>query len=87
VQPPQAPPGEEATPLPEEAVQWHPNRVRVRASGPGLLVLSEVAYPGWRVRVDGAPAELRTPAGVLRGVLLPAGGHTVEFSYTPFHHP
>ncbi len=83
VQPPQAAPGEGARSLPPQAVQWSPNRVRLRASGPGLLVLSEIAYPGWRVRVDGAPAALLLPAGLLRGVLLPAGEHTVEFSYTP----
>ncbi len=83
VQPPQAPPGEQAVPLPAEAVTWSPNRVTVQAEGPGLLVLSEIAYPGWRVRVDGAPAALLHPAGLLRGVLLPPGRHTVEFSYSP----
>ncbi|GAB4529670.1 MAG: hypothetical protein Fur0018_16400 [Anaerolineales bacterium] len=83
VQPADAPPGEEAVPLPDEAVRWTPNRVTVQADGPGLLVLSEVAYPGWQARVDGVPAPLLTPAGVLRGVLLPAGAHTVIFSYAP----
>ncbi len=81
VQPPDSPPGEGAVPLPDEAVRWSPNRVAVQATGPGLLVLSEVAYPGWQVRVDGAPAPLLAPAGVLRGVLLPTGKHTVTFSY------
>ncbi len=81
VQPPDAPPGKDAIPLPEAAVQWTPNRITVQAEGPGLLVLSEVAYPGWQVRVDGLPAPLLTPAGVLRGVLLPAGRHEVVFVY------
>ncbi len=83
VQPSDSPPGEGAVPLPDEAVRWSPNRITVQAAGPGLLVLSEVAYPGWQVRVDGTPAPLLTPAGVLRGVLLPAGEHTVIFSYAP----
>ncbi len=84
VQPPEAPPGTQAQPLADEAVQWQPNRITVQANGPGLLVLSEVAYPGWQVSVDGQPAEMRTVAGVLRAVLLPAGAHEAVFTYHPW---
>lgn len=85
VQAPLDPPGTQAQPLPDEAVQWQPNRITVQANGPGLLVLSEVAYPGWQVSVDGQPAEMRTLAGVLRAVLLPAGAHEAVFTYHPWH--
>jgi hypothetical protein len=64
-------------------VEWTPNRVRVEAEGPGLLVLSEIYDPDWQVRVDGQSAELMRVAGVLRGVHLEEGQHQVTFSYWP----
>ncbi|MEA3350874.1 MAG: YfhO family protein, partial [Chloroflexota bacterium] len=62
-------------------IDWTPNKITVEADGPGLLVLSEMAYPGWRVRVDGEAAELETVEGILRGVRLPPGEHRVVFVY------
>ncbi len=64
-------------------VVWTPNRVTVRASGPGRLVLSEVAYPGWHVLVDGQPQEAETAHGILRAVRLPAGQHEVVWVFRP----
>jgi hypothetical protein len=66
-----------------EIVQWTPNEIIVQATGPGMLVLSEVAYPGWGVRVDGQPAALVTWAGLFRGVDLGPGLHQVEMSFHP----
>ncbi len=67
----------------EVAVQKTPNTITMQASGPGLLVLSEIAYPGWQVTVNGFPAQMETPMGLLRGVRLPAGSHTVQFTFRP----
>lgn len=64
-------------------LEWQPNRLVLLADGPGLLVVSEVAYPGWRVWVDGNEGVLQSPAGVLRGVNLDAGTHKVEFEFRP----
>jgi len=69
---------------PVEVVDWQPNRITIRAYGPGLLVLSEIAYPGWRVSVDQKPAEMEAPLGLLRGVLIAPGDHSVIFSYHPW---
>jgi hypothetical protein len=68
---------------PIEALEWTPNRIRVDAAGPGHLVLSEEAYPGWEVRVDGTLAEVETVHGVLRGVALGPGMHTIVFDFRP----
>jgi hypothetical protein len=57
--------------------------LRVRATGPGTLVTSELAYPGWRATVDGSQATVETVFGILRGVELPEGGHDVEFDFRP----
>ncbi len=81
MQPEQAAAGEGATPV--EIVTWQPDRILLRARGPGRLVLSEVVYPGWRAWVDGVPAEIEPVAGVLRSVVLGAGEHEVWFVYHP----
>lgn len=52
-----------------------------------VLVVQEVAYPGWEVEIDGRPATLES-VGELLGVVLPdapADGSTinVEFIYRP----
>ncbi len=60
-----------------------PNRLIMVASGPGTLVTSEIAYPGWEVAIDGSPASLQTHAGLLRAVQLSAGEHEVEFTFRP----
>ncbi|GAB4580787.1 MAG: hypothetical protein Fur0022_35290 [Anaerolineales bacterium] len=62
---------------------WTPNRIELDAVGPGLLVLSEIAYPGWQVHVDGQPAELIIVEDLLRGVHLPVGSHEVVFTFRP----
>jgi hypothetical protein len=78
----EAAPGENLTGKPEVIIE--PNRVLVQnAKGPGLLVLSEIAYPGWIVRVDEQPADVEPVAGLLRGVHLEAGNHQVMFEYRP----
>lgn len=66
-----------------ERLTWTPNRITTIASGPGTLVLSELAYPGWEVVVDGVPVPLEIREGLLRGVELPDGRHEVEFVFRP----
>ncbi|HLK50862.1 MAG TPA: YfhO family protein [Bryobacteraceae bacterium] len=50
----------------------------------GLLVLSEIAYPGWRATVNGRPAEIHTVDGALRGLTLAGGLNRVTLTYAPF---
>lgn len=62
---------------------WSPNRIVITAAGPGRVVLSEVWYPGWAARVDGASAEVEQ-AGLLRAVTIGGGEHAVVLEYRPF---
>jgi hypothetical protein len=58
-------------------------RVTLRAdlARRGLVVLDESLMPGWSVRVDGRPARALRVDDVMRGVVVPAGRHRVEWSY------
>jgi len=67
-----------------EILTRSPNRITVRAAGPGLLVLSEIAYPGWQAALDGDSLPLETAFGILRAVPLPEGKHQVTFVYRPW---
>ncbi len=62
------------------------NRIELtaRAQSRGLLVLSEVYYPGWRATVDGEPARIYEVDGALRGVVVPRGESRVVFRYSPW---
>jgi uncharacterized membrane protein YgdD (TMEM256/DUF423 family) len=80
------------TPLPgpsdgssAQVTAFGPNEIRIEvdAVDNGLLVLSEIYYPGWRASVDGAPAPLIRADGILRGVPVPEGQHTVRVWYAP----
>jgi hypothetical protein len=49
----------------------------------GMVIASEVYYPGWKAWVDGKPARVYEPYGVLRGVVADAGNHRIEMRYRP----
>lgn len=57
--------------------------VRASATRPAILVVTDVAYPDWHVDVDGSPSRIFAVDVSARGVLLPAGDHTVVFRYRP----
>ncbi len=68
---------------PVDRIERSVDVLRIRATGPGTLVISELAYPGWRATVDGRPVTVETVFGILRGVELPEGRHDVEFDFRP----
>ena len=55
--------------------------LEVETSDDGLLVVSEIFYPGWLVTVDGAAAEILETDYNLRGVFVPHGSHAVVFRF------
>ncbi len=64
-------------------VSRSPDRLElsVDATGPALVVVSEISYPpAWRARVDGAPVPLRRADHVLMAFETPAGQHRVELT-------
>ena len=53
---------------------------KVDAQVPGVVVFSELYYPGWQAAVDGKPAKIVRADAALRGVFVPAGNHTVTLT-------
>lgn len=59
---------------------------RTRRTTDGVAVLSEIYYPkGWTATIDGKPADYFRADYVLRGIRVPAGEHTVVFSFAAPH--
>jgi hypothetical protein len=68
-----------------EITEYEDERVVVSATAdrPSLLVLTDSWAPGWKAKVDGEDADVQRVDYLIRGVAVPAGEHTVEFSYEP----
>jgi hypothetical protein len=48
-----------------------------------LLVLTDSWFPGWKATVDGQDVPIERVDYLIRGVVVPAGAHRVEFRYDP----
>jgi hypothetical protein len=66
-----------------ELFQHNRLELRVRAQSRGLLVLSEIYYPGWKATVNGQPARILKVNGLLRGIVVPTGESKVSVRYAP----
>jgi len=66
-------------------LEYEPTRMvlEVEAAADGILVLSEVYYPGWRAYVDGQKTRIYRANHALRALPLEAGSHRVELVYDP----
>ena len=49
----------------------------------GFVVLADQFYPGWEAYIDGKQSKIYKTNGVLRGVVVPEGEHTLVFKYVP----
>jgi len=55
----------------------------INSSTGGVVVLSEVYYPGWTATVDGAPVEVGRVNYVLRAINVKPGSHKVVLTFKP----
>jgi len=64
---------------------YEPNRLtyNVNSGKGGVLVFSEIYYPGWTATVDGEPVELGRVDYVLRAMQIKPGRHEVVLSFFP----
>jgi len=61
----------------------HKVDLEVTIEQPGILVLTDTHYPGWKVSVNGSQQNMLEVNSVFRGVFLPAGTHDVSFQFHP----
>lgn len=69
-----------ATILEVEPGSW---RIKTQTSAPALLILSETAYPGWQVTVNGQRKNWYTAYTAVRAVCVPAGESEVIWHFKP----
>ena len=64
---------------------YEPNQLKytVESAAGGVLVFSEIYYPGWTATIDGKPAELGRVNYVLRALHVDGGKHQVELQFFP----
>jgi hypothetical protein len=64
---------------------YEPNHLvyDVQSDKGGVVVFSEIYYPGWTATIDGQPAELGRVNYILRALNVKAGNHQVELSFNP----
>jgi hypothetical protein len=60
-------------------------KLQVAAPAGGFLLVADTYYPGWQAAIDGRPASIIRANISSRAVALPAGNHTVEFTYQAAH--
>ncbi|MCJ7544269.1 MAG: YfhO family protein [Phycisphaerae bacterium] len=70
-----------------EMTHWQPGRMRLATHNAAqrFLVVSEVWDPGWRARIDGAPAWVYLTNMTMLGLAVPPGDHQVVLEYVPPH--
>src|SRR5262249_33434545 len=63
--------------------QLNQMRVDVAAPKAALVVLNELAVPGWRLEIDGKSAPLYTANGAFRTLWVPPGSHLCVLAFRP----
>jgi hypothetical protein len=58
-------------------------KLEVDLKNPGIVVLSDIYYPGWELTIDGVPSRIYRVNRLMRGAAVPKGKHTLIYSYRP----
>jgi hypothetical protein len=68
-----------------ELTSYAPNEMhyKVQSEAGGVVVFSEIYYPGWTATIDGNEAELGRANYVLRALRVPAGEHEIVMEFRP----
>jgi hypothetical protein len=64
-------------PSPQTAV------LEVNLESPGLVILSDIYYPGWELTVDGKASAIYRVNGSMRGAVVSAGHHRLVYTFRP----
>jgi membrane protein len=68
-----------------ELVSYAPNKLKYNVSSEkgGVVVFSEIYYPGWTATIDGQKTELGRVNYILRALNVETGKHTIELTFDP----
>ena len=68
-----------------ELTSYEANRLayKVKSKRGGVVVFSEIYYPGWTCTTHGEPTEIARADYVLRAIKVPAGEHEVVMTFDP----
>ncbi|AMV39185.1 YfhO family protein [Planctomyces sp. SH-PL62] len=55
----------------------------VTLDAPGIVVLADVYYPGWKLTIDGQPSPVYRVNRMMRGAAVESGTHHLVYSYEP----
>lgn len=68
-----------------EITKYAPKKIQLdsKSQVPTVLLLNDRYDSGWKVSVDNQPAQLLRANFTMRGVYLPAGNHSIQFSFEP----
>ncbi len=62
----------------------HYAKWQVMTNKQAFLTVSEIYYPaGWKAFIDGKETKIYPTNYILRGIVVPAGSHTLEFKFAP----
>jgi hypothetical protein len=68
-------------------VSYEPDAIAFTIDAPrdGIVVLNEIAFPGWTVEVDGSPGTPVVANYLLRAVTVGPGPHRIRWRFAPPH--
>ncbi len=68
-----------------EIIDYKLNSIKLNVSTPqnGILVLSEIFYPGWKAFVDGVEKKIYRCNWNQRAIMVPTGSHNIELIFKP----
>ena len=55
----------------------------VKLDTPGIVVLADVNYPGWKLTIDGQPAPIIPVNRLMRGAAVAEGTHRLVYTFDP----
>ena len=57
--------------------------ITVDTGSDGLLIVSNINYPGWQATLDGQPTGIVPTNGIFQGITVPAGRHQLTLIFKP----
>ncbi len=68
-----------------QLIKYDANELHYSASSKkgGLVVFSEIYYPGWSIEIDGQPSQMGRANYTLRAAYIPAGEHQIVLTFKP----